>query len=247
MLDILLLRLDAPMMSFGTTMVDTLGRTGAFPGRSLLTGLLGNALGYDHRNARLLMALQSRLRHAVRRDCGGEVREDYQTADLGQSSLLGESAWTTKGRLEHRGGDGANKIGTHVRRRYYLVDSVFTVALTVAPGDETPSLDDLDHALCRPKRPLFLGRKCCLPASQIRLGRTQAKSVREAVVAAIGPRHRPADRSIRVWWPAGDDPDHESTAHLVEHTDERDWHNQIHVGTYSMFESTHVAGEESQP
>ncbi|MCX4244416.1 type I-E CRISPR-associated protein Cas5/CasD [Paraliomyxa miuraensis] len=246
MLDVLLLRFDAPMMSFGTTAVDSLGRTGAFPGRSLLTGLLGNALGYDHRDQDALMALQGRLRHAVRRDHGGEQREDYQTVDLSHPSLLDEVAWTTRGTLDPRGTGTAN-TGTHIRHRFYLVDSVFTIALTLSPADETPTLDQLEAALARPARPLFLGRKCCLPAAPILLGRAQASSLRAAVISAEGPRHRAADERMRLWWPLGDDHEHEAGAHRIEHTDERDWHNQIHVGNYTMLEGLHEGGEEARP
>lgn len=247
MLDVLLLRFDAPMMSFGTTAVDNLGRTGPFPGRSLLTGLLGNALGYDHRDQDKLTALQARLRHAVRRDCGGEVREDYQTVDLGQPSLLDQVAWTTRGRLDPRGGSSENKVGTHIRRRFYLVDSVFTVSLTVAPSDEVPTLDELEAALARPARPLFIGRKCCLPAAPILLGRVQAPNVRAAVVVAESPKHRATDERMRLWWPLGDAPEHEAAAHRIEHTDERDWHNQLHVGNYVMLESSHERSNEAHP
>lgn len=246
MLDVLLLRFDAPMMSFGTTAVDSLGRTGAFPGRSLLTGLLGNALGYDHRDHEALAALQGRLRHAVRRDCGGELREDYQTVDLGQPWLLDEVAWTTRGRLDPRGGSGENKVGTHIRRRYYVVDSVFTVALTLEPPNDTPGLDQLEAALSKPVRPLFLGRKCCLPAAPLLLGRCQALGLRAAVVAAQGPQYRLADEHMRLWWPVGDDPEHEAGAHRFEHTDERDWRNQIHVGTYAMLEGSYTRTEEAR-
>ena len=45
MVDALLLRLDAPLMSFGAPMVDSNGVIQEFPALSMLTGLLGNALG----------------------------------------------------------------------------------------------------------------------------------------------------------------------------------------------------------
>ena len=234
MFDVLLLRFDGPMMSFGTTAVDGLGRTGPFPGRSMLTGLLGNALGYDHRDHEALSGLQRRLRHAVRRDRGGEVREDYQTVDLGQPSLLDEVAWTTRGRLDPRGGKGDNKVGTHIRRRSFLVDSVFTIAVALVPPDEVPELDQLEVALARPARPLFLGRKCCLPAAPLLLGRTRAASLRAAVIAAEAPRGHAVDDRMRLWWPVGDEPDQDEGAHRIEHTDERDWQNQIHVGSHPM-------------
>lgn len=62
----LLLRLEAPMMSFGDVSVDERGPTQAFPAKSMLTGLLGNALGYDHREAVKLESIQNRLNYAVR-------------------------------------------------------------------------------------------------------------------------------------------------------------------------------------
>ena len=49
MRDALILRFDAPLMSFGGPMVDHNGVVQDFPPTSLLTGLIGNALGYEHR------------------------------------------------------------------------------------------------------------------------------------------------------------------------------------------------------
>jgi len=237
MLDVLLLRFDAPMMSFGTVAVDAIGHTSPFPGRSLLTGLLGNALGYDHRDADRLMQLQTRILHAVRRDCGGEVRTDYQTVDLGQPSLLDEVAWTTWGRLDPRGGSGENKVGTHIRRRDYLVDSVFTLAVTLVPTDEAPDIAAIEAALRKPARPLYLGRKSCIPAAPLVLRRSRAPSLRQAVKDEPAPKIGGRERSSRrLWWPVGDDPAHESSSHRVTITDARDWHNQVHVGTYDMYE-----------
>jgi len=44
----LILRLDAPLMSFGGVMIDQHGFIERFPGTSLLTGLVANALGWGH-------------------------------------------------------------------------------------------------------------------------------------------------------------------------------------------------------
>ena len=35
--------------------------------------------------------------------------------------------------------------------------------------------------------------------------------------------------------------------YLLEHTDERDWHNQIHVGSYAMLEGLCEWAEETRP
>lgn len=243
-LDVLLLCFDAPLMSFGTTAVDAIGHTAPFPGRSLLTGLLANALGHDHRDTAALSSLQARVRHAVRRDRGGEVRTDYQTVDLGQPFLADEVAWTTWGHLDPRGGSAENKVGTHIRRRDYLVDSAFTVALTLVPADEAPTLDALEEALRRPARPLFLGRKCCLPAHPIVLRdcRVRAPSLRDALIGALRPER--SEPNARLWWPEVDDPDGAADHHRILVTDERDWRNQVHVGTYAMLEGSHEYRQE---
>ena len=51
MADYLLLRLEAPLMAFGGTMIDANGPTLDFPITSLVTGLIANALGW-HRGER---------------------------------------------------------------------------------------------------------------------------------------------------------------------------------------------------
>ncbi|MBC7172008.1 MAG: CRISPR-associated protein Cas5, partial [Polyangiaceae bacterium] len=65
-MDVLILRLDAPMLAFGGPVVDNRNFTNRFPGRSAITGLLGNALGYDHRDAGALSSLQKRIRYGAR-------------------------------------------------------------------------------------------------------------------------------------------------------------------------------------
>jgi CRISPR system Cascade subunit CasD len=232
MLDILLLRFDAPLLSFGGPMVDKWGVTDDHPGLSMLTGLLGNALGYRHQDASLLEALQSRLRYAVRRDRSGVRLTDYQTVGLGQL-FMAETGWTTRGRSQERGG-GEAKTGTHVRYRTYWADSIFSVALTLTASDEHPDLGLLERALSEPARPLFLGRKCCLPAAPILLGRTRAASLLDALRAMPPlPGHRAPAGRMQAWWFA-DEEDTPSGSRLVRVTDERDWTNQIHGGERMM-------------
>ena len=42
----ILIRLEAPLMAFGREMVDARGQIREFPGASMLTGLIANALGF---------------------------------------------------------------------------------------------------------------------------------------------------------------------------------------------------------
>lgn len=230
MVDALILRFDAPLMSFGGAAVDNRGVIRRWPARSMVTGLLANALGYRRADAAALQRLQARARFAARCDRMGEKLVDYQTVDLGQPHMLAKDVgWTTRGRIEARG--GASDDVTHIRQREYWADAVYTLALTLAPAEEAPDLDAVEAALRRPARPLFIGRKPCVPAGPVLRGRAAGAdlvAVLEAVprVAVRGERG-----ALMAWWDAPDgagaaDP----SAPVVEVTDERDWANQIHGG-----------------
>ena len=86
---------------------------------------------------------------------------DYHTVDLGQPKM-NEGGWTTRGIPEYREG-GSAKEGIHQRYRHYWADGLMTVVLALKEGGE-PDLGAVKDALQRPARPLFLGRKTCLPA-----------------------------------------------------------------------------------
>lgn len=230
--DVLILRFDAPLLSFGGVTVDSHGVTREFPSLSMLTGMLGNALGLDHRDADQLGALQARIRHAARRDRAGAKLRDYQTVDLGQRHLV-EKGWTTRNAAEGRTGGDARE-GTHIRERDYWADAVYTVALRLEPAEVAPTLDELERALREPERPLFIGRKPCLPAAPILVGRIQAPSLFAALEATPRlPRTRWAEpdcapEPLAAWIPGEEQPPGPSRELPV--TDERDWENQIVVG-----------------
>lgn len=225
-MDVLLLRFDAPLMSFGAVVVDERNPCWRFPGASMLTGLLGNALGWDHRDVSKLQALQNRLRFAARWDAEPEILIDYQTVDLGQDFLI-DTGWTTRGRREDRKG-GTAATATHQRWRDYWANGIATVAIAL-DGEGCPALCDLERALRRPARPLFIGRKPCLPAAPILLGRRQATGVKAALaaepLAAIGPRQQP--QRFEAIWPL----DEGEGVHIEERYDLRDWASNIHLGS----------------
>jgi len=179
---VLILALDAPLMSFGAPIVDNRGETQMFPALSMLTGLLGNSLAYDHSHSDLLSDLQGRIRFAARADHSGQLLRDYQTVDLGLDFMYASRVgWTTRGRVEDRAGAPENKHGTHVRLRDYLADASYTVAVTLTPVEGPPSLDTLEDALRHPARPLFVGRKHCIPTGPILLARVEAESPLDAL------------------------------------------------------------------
>ncbi|MFN8752238.1 MAG: type I-E CRISPR-associated protein Cas5/CasD [Betaproteobacteria bacterium] len=221
-----MLRLDAPLISFGGVVIDQINPVERFPGRSLLAGLFGNALGWDHRETSRLSRLQIRLRIAARWDAEPERWVDYHTVVLGQERLV-DTGWTTRGRREDRG-TGTATSGTHQRYRHFWANGVATVAVALA-GDDDPDIGVLQSALLNPARPLFIGRKTCLPASPLLLGRRETPSLREALcrepLADIGPRRRP--KVIEACWPADD----AAGADTVERYDLRDWPNNLHRGS----------------
>ncbi|NBC03620.1 MAG: type I-E CRISPR-associated protein Cas5/CasD [Bacteroidetes bacterium] len=228
-MDVLILRLDAPLLSFGAPIIDRHGKVQSYPALSMIAGLLGNALGYDHSDHKKLESLQSRLSYASRQDRAGRELRDYQTVDLSQEFMLDQNAWTTEGWLDKRKGGSSSK-GTHIRLRDYRADSVHTVALTLQPADAPPTLDDLQNALQYPERPLFIGRKTCLPASSLFVERFECRSLTNALQKTPLSNRADQRKSYPAWWPVSDDKNQPRADIEQPVTDRRDWKNQIHVG-----------------
>lgn len=233
-MDALVLRLDAPLMSFGGVIVDHHNVTERFPGLSLFAGLFANALGWTHGEGEKIGALQDRLIVASRWDIEPEAIIDYHTVDLGQSKMR-EKGWTTRGEPEHRDGGDA-KFGTHIRLRHYLANGVLTAALALR-DNTVPDLAALEVALQQPARPLFLGRKTCLPNSPILIGRASGDDIL-AILKTI-PRvqcpMRPAKgRQMAARWPAETGANREDQLKPIY--DQRDWKNQWHAGRRTVAE-----------
>jgi len=238
-MDALLLSLQAPLMSFGGPQVDQVGPTGRFPTVSQMVGLFANALGHTHADHRRLQTLQDRVSLAAALVHEGEEREDYQTVDLGQPHLA-KPSWTTHGRPEHRAGGPDARLGTHIRFRRYRADAKVLAAVALDPPDLGPGVEEIAEALDNPCRPLFLGRKNCLPADRLVFGLclgvpdltdaiSQARrDFPDRWAAAFGA---PAITEVTAEWPitAEDDPlRSRSETHRV--VDRRDWRNQLHGG-----------------
>ena len=159
----LIMRLEAPLMSFGGETIDNLGVIRRFPSASMLTGLLANALGWRRIEAQRHQDLQDRLVFAARIDrepAGGLRMTDFQSAAINNT----EQGWTTRGKPEGRAG---GTYQNHLRWRDYFADMRLTVALRLKPAEQAPTLDDLANALQEPARPLFIGRKPCLPSAPL--------------------------------------------------------------------------------
>lgn len=224
MKEFLILELDAPLLAFGGPMIDNYGVIQEHPALSMITGLIGNALGLDHRETDRLDALQRVLQVAARRDRGGDLLVDYQTVDLGQDHMVG-TGWTTLGReMVHGGGSGR---GTHIRHRHYRADCLYTCALGLDEDGSEWNLTDIERALRHPARPLFVGRKCCLPSRPLLAARLQAESLRNALERHPRFTGRADAGPLPAWWPVAEP---EPSPAVFAVTDRRDWRNQIHVG-----------------
>ena len=227
-MEALILRLDASLMSFGGVIVDHHNVTDRFPGLSLFAGLFANALGWTHGEGEKIGALQDRLIVASRWDIEPEAMVDYHTVDLGQPKMR-EKGWTTRGEPEHRDGGDA-RFGTHIRHRHYWANGVLTTALALQ-DKAFPDLATLEVALQQPARPLFFGRKTCLPNAPILVGSASGDDLL-AILKAVPRLHcpmRPARNTLMAArWPAetGDNRDEQ----LKPIYDQRDWTNQWHSG-----------------
>lgn len=191
-----ILRLDAPMQSWGDVAMDPRRPTLAFPTRSALAGLLASALGWRYRDGDRTTALQDAIRYAVREERVPTPMRDFHTADL---ERIGFEGWTRWG-MERRGGSPRAAKGTQILEKDYLAGGVFLVALAVT--DSAPAtLEELAEALQRPARPLFFGRKACIPASPIIIGRTEADSAYGALSKwPVAPEDQPeSDEELELW------------------------------------------------
>lgn len=136
----LLLRLAAPIQSWGVSSKFNRRMSNLEPTRSGVIGLVAAAMGRGREESLENFKL---LKFGVRIDQPGRIGKDFQMvhSDGGKNS-----SWLTD--------------------RYYLEDAVFLAALE----GKNDFLRSIEWALKNPVYPLFLGRRSCPPAGQLCLG-----------------------------------------------------------------------------
>lgn len=224
----LILRLEGPLMAFGGETIDNLGVIRDFPSQSMLTGLIANALGWRREDAAAHDRLQSRLIFGARLDRPGVRVTEYQTALLHMS----DKGWRTNGEPEGREDSPSYRLDktgrktlTLQRYRDHLADAAVLIALRLEPADESPTLQDVAQALQRPMRPLFLGRKPCIPSGPLFAGFIDATDVLAALTQASPLAPNPL---VRAQWPAGEGD--LPGSRLIDLCDERNWTSGVHGG-----------------
>lgn len=217
----LLIRLSSPLIAFGGETIDNFGVIRDFPALSMVTGLFANALGWDRGDDALHNRLQARLRMGARLEGTGSRLTDFQTAQLGAN----DKGWTTRGIVDERRGGAASYDSPHLRYRDYHADLTALLALRLEPADDSPTLDEVAQALDRPQRPLFIGRKPCLPVGRLVAGWVDADSVLQALQLAA-----PANwaQGLRAQWPDGEG--QLPGDRVVDVCDERNWTSGVHGG-----------------
>lgn len=218
----LLMRLQAPLIAFGGETIDNYGVIRDFPALSMVTGLFGNALGWDRGDDKLHNCLQERLIMGARLESDGERLVDFQTAQL----QANDKGWTTRGVSEERAGGADTYLAPHLRYRHYHADMNVLVALRLHHADEPPTLDQLAAALDKPARPLFVGRKNCLPTGRLLAGWIEAVDVLSALQWA-----EPAlTHEVRAQWPDGEGRLLGQQDRTLDVCDERNWTSGVHGG-----------------
>lgn len=219
----IVLRFDG-MLSFGAPAVGEVRPTDIFPACSMITGLIANALGYEHYERDKIQKLQQIIRIGTRVDNPGNRFMDYQTAAIKAKIGLWRSDKVP-------GNEDKTFDGTTLRYKYYLSDSEVT---TVIGFDESsvptiPSLDEIAHALTFPSRVLFIGRYCCIPNSPLFRGIFEAPSISSAL-SRIYPESIKSG-SIGEWPAATAGKEEIKEGIIIERQDLRDWMNDIHSGS----------------
>lgn len=141
----LLMRISAPLQSWGIQSNFSHRDTGREPSKSGIVGLLCAALGRPRSES---VADLNALKMGVRVDQPGTILRDYHTA--GQGGY-------------YKVGGGIEWSLAIISERYYLADAKFLVGLE---GDRA-LLTQLQAALKQPTWFLFFGRKAFVPAERV--------------------------------------------------------------------------------
>ena len=152
MSNVLLLRLSAPLQSWGMSSRFSIRDTAKEPSKSGVIGLLCAALGISRDDANTnnpIFNALTKLKFGVRVNREGVMQKDYHTAQNIAKA------------------DGGTK-DTELSTRWYLADADFLVGLE---SDDLPFLESLQNAVKNPKWQLFLGRKSFVPSVPVYLAK----------------------------------------------------------------------------
>ncbi len=138
----LVLRLSAPLMSFGEGDYWDIRGTGVFPTKSAVVGILAACFGWSREETEKIAGLSGDISVSVRQDNTFPILRDYHT-------ILNT--------LKSDGKPNENAVQSY---RHYLMDAEFSVLIW--PRNDS-LYQEIKSALFDPVWPVFLGRKSCIP------------------------------------------------------------------------------------
>jgi CRISPR system Cascade subunit CasD len=188
------MRLAAPVASLAAPRIDTTGGTLPVPSLSMLTGIIGAALGLRPSEHAMLQQLQHTMRVAFVVERPGTVVRDYQIVRMGQPHMRGPMWWHDGQRLGTMERAGAEHERTVPTERPLTCDFAATAIVELldgAPFDPATIL----AALREPVFPLGLGQQCCLFSEPVAGVVVTGVDDLEQAVAAVTPGtiYLPAD------------------------------------------------------
>ena len=136
----LLLRLSAPLQSWGSESLYDNRETDSLPTKSGVIGMLAAALGIK-RDGNLDNL--RKLKFGVRVDLPGIKLNDFQITQMGK------------------------KLNSNLSNRMYLSDAIFLAGLE---SEDIEFLKKIENALKHPEYAVFLGRRSCPPTQPLVLG-----------------------------------------------------------------------------
>ena len=161
--------------------------------------------------------------------------------------------WTTRGGPETRSGSASTyEQGPQQRWRDYQTDTKATVAIRLRepryhpqPSDEAggdPDLHRLANALDHPARPLYIGRKPCVPSTRLLAGFAVAATPLEALLEwpmEDNPGYLPP--RVPLQWNPEDQPETPQGVKVRvtrEVHDLMNWRARVHAGGRALTEGT---------
>ncbi len=160
------MRLAAPIVSLSGPRIDTGGDSLPIPTRSMITGIIGAALGISYDQPQTLQRLQDTMRLAVVVHRAGSVIRDYQTVRMALPHMRGPMWWhdgKRLGTMERAGGEPDRTITGEKPLTCDYDATVIVELLQGAPVDGAQIL----IALRNPAFPLCIGQRSCIPSLPI--------------------------------------------------------------------------------
>lgn len=135
----LLLRLAAPLQSWGSSSKFNIRTTEREPTKSGVIGMIAASLGIQRNDNPEKLKPLAKLKFGVRVEQEGKLLKDFH--------------------MVHEIKNGKVK-DSHLTERYYLSDAVFVAGFE---SDDKELLEKIANAVQKPVYPMFLGRRSCPP------------------------------------------------------------------------------------